>query len=91
MGIWYRIVEQKPGSPEVVRQRRRIERYSVFSYQFQDGKKKVTVNEIRGSSGSNKLTAPDGLPISWARLSIAAIGGSALIVGVLTLLELLAG
>ena len=83
--------EQRPESPEVVRQRRCIEGFAVSSYQFQYGKKEVTVNQINGAGRNNKLSAPVSLPISLRRLSIAVIGGLALLIGAIMLLGILAG
>ena len=81
--------KQEPDSPDVVRQRRRIERFGVNSYLFQYRKKEVTVNQIDGAKGNVRLCAPSDLPISLVRLSIAVAAAAVVVIGGLSILSLL--
>ena len=82
---------ETPDSSDIVQQRRRIENYGVLSYQYKYGKDDITINHISGAEGAARLRSPKGLPISPIRLSVAVVGASALLFGILVLLGLLAG
>ena len=82
---------ETPESTEVVRQRLRIEDFGVLSYQFNYRKDDITINHISGAEGAARLRSPKGLPISPIRLSVAVVGASTLLFGILVLLGLLAG
>ena len=88
-GLIQEEVEQPPDQSNVVRQRRRIERFDVTSLRYGYNEREFFVNHIAGD-GSTRERASAGLPVSPIRAA-AGIGTVVAIVGILVTLYVVLG